>query len=196
MAKEIERKFLVKEVNAIKDILTSQHIVPVSIKQIYICAKPEIRIRCEDDTICTLTIKEKTKNPLVRDEVEYKISIKEFANLSKSSIGSIRKFRYKLQVDDGLFWEVDRFYDFADLWLAEIELPSEDYNLELLPWVGEEVTNNKEYKNFFMATHKRCQHYDYSGRMLCTNWAEFTICDPLDGFVCNEHKCRCSKRFV
>ena len=104
MSKEIERKFLIKNVNGIRGILDNECIRPVVIEQKYICVTPEVRIRCkeyDDGEIigCTLTIKEKTNNDLVREEIEYNISVEDYVNLAKSSLGVIKKFRYKLHVD-------------------------------------------------------------------------------------------------
>jgi adenylate cyclase len=46
----------------------------------------------------------------------------------------------------GLTWEVDVFAgENAGLIIAEIELPHEDYRLELPPFVGGEVTGRAEY---------------------------------------------------
>ncbi len=52
-----------------------------------------------------------------------------------------------VDLDDMVLDEGER-----DLWLAEIELSSEDERFESPPWLGEEVTANPKYTNSQLAS--------------------------------------------
>ena len=59
----------------------------------------------------------------------------------------IEKNRYRVE-HAGLLWEIDEFYgDNAGLIVAEIELCSEEQELELPGWVGQEVSGETRYYN-------------------------------------------------
>ena len=59
----------------------------------------------------------------------------------------IKKTRY-IVMHDGNRWEVDVFHgDLQGLVIAELEVPSEDYQFALPPFVGLEVTGDKRYYN-------------------------------------------------
>lgn len=63
------------------------------------------------------------------------------------------KTRHHLVTETGKpQWVIDQFHDpvLNNLIMAEIELPSEDYPLVLPDWVGEEVTSEKQYRNWVM----------------------------------------------
>jgi CHAD domain-containing protein/CYTH domain-containing protein len=65
----------------------------------------------------------------------------------------IRKLRFKVR-DGDLTWEIDRFYG-RRLVLAEIELPSEDHEVQIPDWlrdhVDRDVTGEDEYVNINLA---------------------------------------------
>jgi CHAD domain-containing protein/CYTH domain-containing protein len=65
----------------------------------------------------------------------------------------VRKLRYKVP-DGALTWEIDRFRD-RTLFLAEIELPSEDHDVVIPAWlrdhVDRDVTGEDEYVNINLA---------------------------------------------
>ena len=65
----------------------------------------------------------------------------------------IKKRRHVVQQGE-LVWEIDEFLD-RDLWLAEIELPSEEHAFDLPPWLEaagpREVTESGEYANRSLA---------------------------------------------
>ncbi|MGB6939297.1 MAG: hypothetical protein WBE14_21965 [Xanthobacteraceae bacterium] len=47
-----------------------------------------------------------------------------------------------------LCWEIDTFFgENQGLVVAEIELPDEHHAVELLPWIGAEVTGQSQYYN-------------------------------------------------
>ena len=54
---------------------------------------------------------------------------------------SVEKTRYKIPTNDGLFWEIDCFEgNNSGLTIAEIEIPTPDYPIELPNWIGRELT--------------------------------------------------------
>jgi CYTH domain-containing protein len=85
-----------------------------------------------------------------RFEFEEEIDAEVFDTLWTLTEGRrIRKRRHVVQQGD-LVWEVDEFLD-RDLWLAEIELPSEEHPFEVPAWLAaaapREVTESGEYAN-------------------------------------------------
>jgi CYTH domain-containing protein len=91
---------------------------------------------------------------LVRAEYEEEIAPGEFERLWPLTAGArVRKRRYRVP-DGELVWEIDEFLD-RELWLAEIELPSADTEVEvpewLAPYVVRDVTGEPEYSNLRLA---------------------------------------------
>lgn len=145
MGVEIERKFLVKE--GFNKLTTKE----VRIRQGYLSSVPErtVRIRIRGDQ-AFLTIKGIPNDSGVsRYEWEKEIPLNEGVELLKlCEPGIIDKTRYMLPEKQGLIFEVDEFYGLnRGLILAEIELPSEDYDFDRPPWLGEEVTGDPRYYN-------------------------------------------------
>ena len=59
----------------------------------------------------------------------------------------IEKTRYKINIGD-LIWEVDEFWgENQGLILAEVELETEDQNINIPHWIGKEVTSDPRYYN-------------------------------------------------
>jgi adenylate cyclase len=59
----------------------------------------------------------------------------------------IEKTRFKIS-HAGLTWEIDEFAGVNQgLIVAEVELESEDQNIDFPPWVGEEVSGDPRYFN-------------------------------------------------
>lgn len=144
MAKEIERKFLVKN-----DSFISQSIRTEIIKQGYISTEKEatVRVRTKNDK-AYITIKG-INTGATRNEWEYPIPAKDaedmIEKLCKTNI--ISKTRHIVE-HDGKTWEIDVFDGrHTGLILAEIELSSEDEIFSIPPFIGEEVTNNPKYYN-------------------------------------------------
>ncbi len=143
MAKEIERKFLVKDISAIrlKNGLT--------IQQAYLNrnSKNNVRIRIMQNK-AYLTIKEGNTHKQ-RLEYEYEIPVKEAKEIMEALCLKpiIKKFRYQVEFK-GMNWDIDVFDDAnKGLYLAEIELEDEQQNPALPPWVGTEVTGDPRYYN-------------------------------------------------
>lgn len=141
---EIERKFLVKE----QLWETIEKPSPSRIVQAYLVNSTEktVRIRIKG-TKGFLTIKGPTQG-ISRSEFEYEIPLKDAEELiSTFAEKVIEKFRYEISFKNHL-WEVDVFTGKLEgLYLAEIELNSEDEHFELPEWVGEEVSTDPNYYN-------------------------------------------------
>ena len=143
MAKEIERKFLVRD-ESFKLFSTG-----VLYRQGYLNRDKErtVRIRVAGDQ-AYITMKGVT-NGFERLEFEYAISMDD-ANemLEKLCIKPlIEKFRYHLMTE-GHLWEVDEFIgDNKGLIVAEVELKSSEETVVLPQWVGREVTGDLRYYN-------------------------------------------------
>ena len=143
MAREIERKFLVT------DDSWRENAIGVLFRQGYLSAEPDrtVRVRLEGD-IGKLTIKGKTEG-ISRQEYEYEIPRQDAAELLDNLCLKplIEKTRYRVE-HAGLVWEVDEFYGANEgLILAEIELESEDMEIVLPIWAGQEVSDNPRYYN-------------------------------------------------
>lgn len=145
MAKEIERKFLVK--GNFKSFVKEK----VEIKQGYLSIAPErtVRIRIKGESAC-ITIKGIAKDSgVTRFEWEKEISLKEAKSLFELCVpGIIEKTRYIIPEGSGLFFEIDEFHgNNKGLLIAEIELPEKDHKFSKPGWLGKEVTGIKKYYN-------------------------------------------------
>lgn len=147
MAIEIERKFLVADLDA----ALAGAVACERIAQGYLSADPEatvrVRIRGERGF---LTVKSRNRGA-ERGEWEYEIpesDARELLGLSQTPI--IDKVRHRVPFG-GLVWEVDVFSRPAGLVLAEVELPRADVSICLPPWVGADVTSDARYFNSNLA---------------------------------------------
>lgn len=150
MAKETERKFLVK--GAYKHLASKQ----LYIMQGYISSLPErsVRIRTKGDK-GYITIKGKSNvSGLSRFEWEKEIPVEEAEDLFQlCEPGIIEKIRYEITVGKHVY-EVDEFYgDNQGLTIAEIELDSEEEAFIRPDWLGEEVTGDCRYYNSDLIKH-------------------------------------------
>lgn len=144
MALEIERKFLVASGSWRNDVTGS-----VTMRQGYLGGGAStIRVR-QSGNGAFLTIKGRAEG-LVRAEYEYPIPVADAEEmLASMTVGTIvEKIRHFIPAGNGLVWEVDEYLNAnAPLFTAEIELPSPDTAFEIPDWLGEEVSNNKNYTN-------------------------------------------------
>ncbi len=144
MAKETERKFLVKgefRHLAIKKIRITQTYISTD-------AEKTIRLRIADGG-AFLTIKSKINDETIsRNEWEYPIPLSDAKEMMKICLpGRITKTRYLVPVVTHTF-EVDVFHGKnKGLIIAEIELDSENESFDRPEWLGEEVTGNPGYYN-------------------------------------------------
>jgi adenylate cyclase len=158
MSFEIERKFLVRS-DDWRKLATSRS----QIRQAYLDKNPKvsIRVRIRDNERATLSLKSSSSS-LRRLELEYSIPTLEAEALMPLRHGNVvEKTRHIVPyagAEDSagakLAWEVDEFSGAnSGLLIAEIELPREDYPVELPPWVGPEVTGQGQYYNGSLAMH-------------------------------------------
>ncbi|MCR5758335.1 MAG: CYTH domain-containing protein [Selenomonas sp.] len=147
MAKEIERKFLVRE-------NWQPQNQGIRIEQGYLSTVPErtVRVRIKGNK-GYLTIKGKNQG-ISRAEFEYEIPMedaKEMLQMAQKPI--LRKTRY-LEVYDGFTWEIDVFAgDNQGLVVAEIELTEEDNVFSKPSWLGQEVSGDVRYYNANLIKH-------------------------------------------
>jgi CYTH domain-containing protein len=144
MAKEIERKFLVR------GEFKSHSVKKLEIEQGYLSVDPAriIRLRiCNKKAI--LSVKAPAGNSgFSRYEWEFVIPLSEASEILKVCFGEIiRKTRYLVPFRNHTY-EVDVFHGRNEgLIIAELELASEDELFEKPEWLGEEVTGKPEYYN-------------------------------------------------
>ena len=92
---------------------------------------------------------------VVRGEFEYEIPLADVEFLMKQFCpsGGVEKLRYIVNYA-GFRWEVDEFLGrHAGLVLAEIELPFEETEFPLPPWIGTEVSGDFHYSNSYLSEH-------------------------------------------
>src|SRR6187431_2322050 len=146
---EIERKFLVTS-DAFKEESFAQN----RIKQGYLSSVPErtVRVRIKGNK-GYLTIKGiSNESGLSRFEWEKEIPIDEAEKLLLlCEAGVIDKTRFEVKMGSHII-EIDEFYgENEGLIMAEIELKSETESFEKPIWLGEEVTNDKRYYNYYLS---------------------------------------------
>ena len=147
MGREIERKFLVTG-DAWRAGATG-----IRYRQGYLSTDPErtVRVRIEG-TKAKLTVKGPNRGAS-RDEFEYDIPTADADQMLNERCLKplIEKTRYPIPFG-GRTWEVDVFAgDNRGLVVAEVELQSENEQVELPPWVSREVTDDPRYYNSNLA---------------------------------------------
>ena len=159
MSTEIERKFLVDPSKF------TERGEPVLIHQGYLSEEPAIRIRTQGrplggkfsisnaTTIDDAWLTVKGEGLLVRPEFEYRIPIEDSMELMRLCKIDLRKWRHTVEHGWSV-WVVDQFLgNHEGLWLAEIELKTEDQPFKSPPWLGPEVTKDKRFTNVHLAKH-------------------------------------------
>ena len=145
MGKEIERKFLVKE---IPDLNAYPY---KCLEQGYLSVNPVVRVRKEDDTYY---LKYKGKGFLEREEYNLPLNEDSYNHLVAKTDGKIiRKKRYLIPYENHTI-ELDIFEgELAPLILAEVEFETVEEATSFVPpsWFGEDVTGNKNYTNASLA---------------------------------------------
>ena len=108
------------------------------------------RIRMADEDII-LTMKGKRLHASAT-ELEWKInSLPSIQNLEQ--LPHVIKTRYNKLGSDGLLWEIDEFEgSLAGLILAEVELESQDQDVEIPSWIGMELTGLGNWSNAALAS--------------------------------------------
>lgn len=146
---EIERKFLVKNLDFITLATTKNRIV-----QGYLNSTPErtVRLRIKGNK-GYLTIKGiSNESGTTRMEWEKEIDLQDAEELLKlCEKGVIDKIRYEIPFGDHIY-EVDIFNgDNEGLIMAEIELQTEDETFKKPYWLGKEITSDKRYYNAYLS---------------------------------------------
>lgn len=149
MAKEIERKFLLRKVPSLAD---GQRSVEIEQGYLAIDKETEVRVRRADqDRFITV----KGGRGEVRDEIEIAISEEQLAALWPLTEGRrLSKRRLVVTLERGLEAELDVFEDGLEgLLIAEVEFESEAESHEFEPpeWFGEEVTGDGRYSGQSLA---------------------------------------------
>ena len=145
MAKEIERKFLLSD-KSILETSTDRH----QIIQGYLSSNPDstVRIRIIDRR-AFLTVKSRNVGAM-RNEWEYEIPVEDAESMIEACgiDGLISKTRHRIGR-----WEIDEFHGRLEgLVVVEIELESEMEVVDIPPFIGREVTDDKRYYNSALAT--------------------------------------------
>ncbi|MCK3684905.1 CYTH domain-containing protein [Maribellus sp. YY47] len=143
---EIERKYLVDK-SKWNPAVTGEKIL-----QGYLSTDKErvVRVRTKGEK-AFLTIKGKMEG-ITRAEFEYEIPVDDALPMLKMCLNHpIEKTRYK-ELHHGKWWEIDVFEgENAGLILAEIELQSEEEQVQLPVWITEEVTHDLRFYNSYMS---------------------------------------------
>ena len=160
MATEIERRFLIdsKYLPIIQGLKTNSNYI----EQAYLATRPVVvraRVMTPSRGVSSgfVTVKGKQIG-ISTPEEEVSIPIVAARSLIDVALGSmpqtmIRKTRYDIPHHDGLIIEVDVFDgELSGLVIAEVELVSEDQQLEIPNWFGLEISESLTYKNVSLAT--------------------------------------------
>lgn len=150
MAVEIERKFLVRNTQALAGI------GGIAYRQGYLqCSDATVRVRVAGSR-GYLTIKGPTVN-ISRAEYEYEIPLPDAQEMLGTVCGAlIEKTRYRLDYKNHC-WEVDIFEGLnAGLVLAEVELQHESESVALPDWIGMEVSGDYRYYNSWLTQNPYC----------------------------------------
>ena len=152
MAKEIERKFLVR------DNRYRQSAKPILYRQGYLSTAKDrvVRVRIKAGR-AFLAVKGIT-NGVTRTEYEYEIPLSEaehmVAELCEQPV--IEKSRYKIE-HNGLMWDVDEFHGPNEgLVIAEVHLRDENQQITLPEWIGLEVSGDARYFNSSLVHNPYC----------------------------------------
>ena len=147
MEKEIEKKFLVKEIpNNIEQYEC------IHMEQCYISISPVIRLRKENEKFL-LNIK--GNGLMIRKEFEIEITEEEYNKLIlKRETPFINKVRYKIPIKNNFVAELDIYNNkLYGLITVEVEFRSEKELLNFISpdWFGKDITFDKRYKNVYLS---------------------------------------------
>ncbi len=148
MAKEIERKFLVKDASWLAAVEKK-----IALVQFYVAISAErsIRLRISNGKSAKLTLKFGS-DLAERDEFEYAVPLAEASEMMAFALGQvIRKTRHHVRHSDHLY-EIDVYSgDLEGLVVAELETPDRVPDEALPAWIGHEVTGEIRYSNASLA---------------------------------------------
>lgn len=147
---EIERKFLV-DAGAVAQLLAGNLLRGeyTRLDQGYLVNGPvSLRIRLFGGVESKAELTLKGPGEVTRYEKNVEIPVEYAHSLLRSCPTVIRKYRFRVGR-----WEIDKFLNVKDpetqelLWLAEIELESENASFDRPSWLGREVTSDLSYTN-------------------------------------------------
>jgi adenylate cyclase len=150
---EIERKFLINSAQ-VKEVI-SLWPRSIHIRQGFLSTDKDkvVRVRKSKSSLgeqAFITVKGRSsgKNGITRAEIETEIECGAAETLLTSFCGSIvEKIRFLVKIGNH-HWEIDKFLgENEGLWVAEIELQSEDEPFVLPGFVGKEVSNDPNFTN-------------------------------------------------
>jgi len=148
MALEIERRFLIKNDNW-KEFVTRK----IFIEQGYLSKNLDdwiIRIRSYANEY-KIALKKHIAG-FTNFEFEYSIPYQDGVTIMSNISNVIKKERFFLEVENKS-WIIDCFKeDNYPLKIAEIELTNEEENLSLPSFISQEITGQKHYSNFSLAS--------------------------------------------
>lgn len=154
MAKEIEKKYLVKA-----ELLPELNDGSLYI-QGYLSINPLIRFRIKNNS-AIITIKKVSSDGISRDEWEFEkeISDEDINGIVSLAVKKpISKKRYKLEFK-GFIWEIDVYQgDNLGLITADIEIPTQDTDFVFPDWIDstKEITNDPKYFNVNLGDNPYC----------------------------------------
>ncbi len=158
MAKETERKFLLKD-SSWRALIHSSAVF----RQAYIPTVPggkhiTARVRLAGEkAFLTLKNSPAASSSFSRSEFEYSIPVEDAKILLEEFCGKKLEKTRHIVFYGGKKWEIDEFSgENRGLTVAEIELPSEDSFFEKPSFLGEEVTFDHRYSNSFLAENPYC----------------------------------------
>lgn len=152
MAREIERKFLMKNQDWKTLAYKKTHFAQGYLNDIAdTSGKSSVRVRLEGDK-ANMNIKS-LEIGLSRDEYEYEIPYadgeKMLATLAVGPV--IEKYRHLVKMDNHI-WEIDEFLgDNAGLVIGEVEIESETEHVTIPEWAGREVTEEVRFYNISLS---------------------------------------------
>lgn len=148
MALEIERKFLVSD-PAWRAAAAGRS----SIVQFYVIvdADRSLRVRIRDDVSATMTVKI-GEGARRREEFIYPLPLADALSMRDAAIGRVLKKIRHLVAWRGRIFEIDEFAGpLVGLVVAELETEDEVPDVDLPPWLGPEVTDDRRYLNVNLA---------------------------------------------
>ncbi|MCR9175356.1 MAG: CYTH domain-containing protein [Alphaproteobacteria bacterium] len=158
MAVEIERRFLMDAARFDRAVGEGTVTSRRSFRQAYLSATgpSAIRVRIARDPdgemTARLTIKS-TGSGMTRGEFEYEIPVQDASEMMETiRVGRIIEKERMVVEFAGFAFELDRFGgELGGLYLAEIEIPSEDTEIPRPDWLGPEITGDKRFSNAALA---------------------------------------------
>lgn len=142
--KEIERKFLVKDITKLNlETYDKKHIIQHYLYSDKFTVIRKRQIEENDEKIFYYTIKHRI-NKYTAEEKENEITEEEYENIKiNKDANVIDKERYIIPIENGLKIELDVFKGiFKGIIFAEVEFPSEEQaiNFKIPDWFGKELT--------------------------------------------------------